>query len=150
MSSTRSSSPRAERDRLPGVSARTGARHLWRRMILGAAGLLGAAGVALGAASAHVGGGDFARLAALFLLIHAAALPGVLAVPVGRSSSRNVAASLIAIGVALFSGDLAVLGFTGHTPLAGLAPTGGIMLIVGWLALTGAALMDGWVEQKTE
>lgn len=132
------------------MSGATERRHLWARMILGSAGLLGAAGVGLGAASAHIGGGDFARLAALFLVIHAAALPGILAVPVGRTTVRNVSASLIALGVALFAGDLAVLGFTGHTPVAGLAPTGGLMLIAGWLALGAAALSRDPTRPATE
>lgn len=116
------------------------AHHLWSRLILAAAGLLGAAGIALGAASAHLGGGDFVRLASFFLVMHAGAIPGIVATTVGRAGWRLTAASLLALGVALFSGDLAVLGFSGHTPVAGMAPTGGLLLIGGWLLLAGTAL----------
>lgn len=115
-------------------------RNFWVRGLLAAAGLLGAAGVALGAASAHLGGGDFARLASFFLLLHAAAIPGILAIPAGRQGARGIVASLMALGAALFSGDLGVLAFTGRTPMAGLAPAGGLLLIAAWLGLCGLAI----------
>ena len=46
---------------------------------------------------------------------------------------------MMAIGAACFSGDLAYLGFVGHTPLSGLAPFGGLLLIAAWLVLVGTA-----------
>lgn len=107
----------------------------WTSGLLAAAGILGAVGVGLGAASAHLGGGDLARLASMFLLLHAAAIPGLLAVSAGSRPMRHVAASLLALGAALFSGDVAVLGFTGRTLLSGLAPVGGLMLMAGWLTM---------------
>lgn len=113
---------------------------LWGRALLGAAGLLGASGVALGAASAHLGGGDLARLGSSFLLFHAAALPGLLALP-GVSPGRvRLAATFLAIGAALFSIDVAVLGFTGRTPIAGMAPLGGLLLIGGWILVASCAV----------
>ncbi len=115
---------------------------LWKRSIIGIAGLLGAAGVALGAASAHLGGGDFARLASFFLLLHAAAIPGILAVQITSMLGRLIASSLLAAGSALFSGDLAALAFTGRTPVSGMAPLGGLLLIAGWLALASFAAMS--------
>lgn len=116
-------------------------RGRWGRGVLAAAGGLGAAGVALGAASAHFGGGDFAKLASFFLLIHAAAIPGLLAVRTGPERAWLVVASLMASGAALFSGDLAFLAFTGRTPVAGVAPLGGLMLLAAWLGVCGVALL---------
>ncbi|MDX7949844.1 DUF423 domain-containing protein [Lichenihabitans sp. Uapishka_5] len=117
------------------------ARSRWDGALVGVAGLMGATGVALGAASAHLGGGDFARLAAVFLLIHAAAVPGILAVPLGSLKLRRTAAALLCLGAVLFCGDLAMLGFTGHTPISGMAPAGGFLLIAGWLAVALAAVL---------
>ena len=118
-------------------------RDRWGRGLLAAAGLLGAAGVGVGAASAHLGGGDLARLASIFLLLHGAAIPGILAVPSLRHTYRLGIGSVMALGAALFSGDLSVLAFTGHTPVSGMAPAGGLMLIAAWLALFGLALFGG-------
>lgn len=105
----------------------------WCCALLTVAGVLGAAGVALGAASAHLGGGDLARLGAFFLLIHAAAIPAILAAPGVSPRLRRVAGTLLGVGAASFSGDLAYLAFRGVTPIAGLAPLGGLLLIAGWL-----------------
>jgi uncharacterized membrane protein YgdD (TMEM256/DUF423 family) len=108
-------------------------------MLLAAAGLLGAAGVALGAASAHLGGGDLSRLGSAFLLFHAAAVPGLLALPWPARRLVRLATTCLALGAALFSGDVALLGFTGRTPVAGLAPAGGILLMIGWLLVAVSA-----------
>ena len=108
---------------------------------MAASGLLGAAGVVLGAASAHLGGGDLARLAAIFLLLHAVAIPACLAVPFSSARLRRAAATLMGVGAACFSGDLAVLAFTGVTPLSGLAPAGGLLLIAGWLIFAASGIL---------
>ena len=60
-----------------------------QRFLAVLAALMGACGVALAAAAAHVDGGEFARTASLFLILHAAALIAVSAhragsVAVGR------------------------------------------------------------------
>ena len=112
----------------------------WSCGLLVAAGVLGAAGVALGAASAHLGGGDLARLAAVFLLLHAAAVPGFLGAPGIGPRMGRAAATLVCFGAACFSGDVAVLAFTGATPLSGLAPIGGLMLIAGWLVFAAGGV----------
>ncbi|MCW6510805.1 DUF423 domain-containing protein [Lichenifustis flavocetrariae] len=117
-------------------------------MLLAASGVLGASGVALGAASAHLGGGDFGRLASEFLLFHAAAIPGILAICVPSGWVGQLAASMMVIGAVCFSGDLAYLGFVGRSPVSGLAPFGGLTLIAAWLVIVAAAV--GVFRQKVE
>ena len=115
----------------------------WPRATLAWGGLLGAAGVGVGAAGAHAGGGDLTRIASTFLLIHAAVLVAGsaigLAVP-GASRLLPLALALIALGAPLFGGELALAGLRDWRPLPWAAPAGGLCLIAGWLVLAGAAL----------
>ena len=110
----------------------------WSAALLSLSGLMGASGVALSAYAAHADGGANLTTAATFLLIHAAAVAGICA---GAPTRRGLlqAATLLVIGVALFSGDITLRTLTGSTPMRMAAPTGGVMLIVGWLWLAAAA-----------
>jgi uncharacterized membrane protein YgdD (TMEM256/DUF423 family) len=113
---------------------------LWIMGLGAIAGLFGAAGVALAAAGAHLAGGAVVTTAADFLLFHAGALVA-LSLAAGllpRSGLLCVAASAIALGTTLFSGDLAIRGLAGATPVRLAAPTGGMLLIAGWLVATAA------------
>jgi len=112
----------------------------WSAALLSAAGLLGAAGVALSAYAAHADGGANLVTAATFLLIHAAAVAGLSA---GGTTRRGLlqAATLLVLGVVLFSGDITLRSLTGASPMRMAAPTGGVMLIVGWLWVAVAALL---------
>jgi uncharacterized membrane protein YgdD (TMEM256/DUF423 family) len=103
----------------------------WSSALLFLAGLAGAAGVALSAYAAHADGGANLTTAATFLLIHAAAVAGLCA---GGTTRRGLlqAASLLVIGITLRT-------LTGASPMRMAAPTGGVMLIVGWLWLAFAA-----------
>ena len=82
------------------------------------AALMGASGVALAALAAHADGGDFGKLAAQFLILHAAALIGISAH--GARALDDARAVLwlgfaLALGAILFSADLASLAFLhGH------------------------------------
>lgn len=107
------------------------------------AGLMGAAGVVLAAAAAHMG--DAARLgpASNMLLFHA---PAVIAAALltghgiaQRHLGLTATFSLIA-GSVLFSGDLAMRHYTGGALFPMAAPTGGTLLILGWLVLAIAAV----------
>lgn len=121
-------------------------RPRWPLAFAALAGLMGAAGVGVGAAAAHGGGNDLARTAADFLLFHAAAVLGgsALALAVGRSSALLVAAlGLLVVGGILFGGELAVAGLADWRPVPLAAPTGGLCLIAGWLGLAAAALAAG-------
>jgi uncharacterized membrane protein YgdD (TMEM256/DUF423 family) len=107
------------------------------------AGLMGASGIVLAAAGAHAAPSAGLDGAAHMLLFHAAALLGGAALAQQGLLWRPVMlAVLIAwvVGAALFSGDIAMRAFVGHRLFAYAAPTGGVILIVAWLALAAAAV----------
>jgi uncharacterized membrane protein YgdD (TMEM256/DUF423 family) len=107
------------------------------------AGLMGASGVILAAASVHVAPNAGLDSAAYMLLFHAAAVLGGAALTQQSLLWRPLAlAALIAwiIGTALFSGDIALRALVGHRLFAMAAPAGGIILIAAWLALAAAAI----------
>ena len=99
------------------------------RLLVVAAGLYGAAGVAVSAVAAHAGGDETLRTAGLFLILHGAALAGAAAL------GAALAGGLMAAGTLLFCGDLVVRAWLGQRLLPMAAPTGGSLLILGWLAL---------------
>ena len=106
------------------------------------AGLMGAAGVALAAASAHQP--DASRLAAAssMLLFHASAALGTTLLTVHglveRHFGRAATWGFIA-GSSLFAGDLVLRQYAGRSLFPMAAPTGGTLLILSWLALALAA-----------
>lgn len=101
------------------------------------AGLVGTAGVALSAAASH-GGGPFTATAASFMLMHA---PVLLAIGLLTANRTLHVASLILIaGLVLFCGDLLMRDFAGVRLFPFAAPTGGTLLMTGWLAIALAAL----------
>ena len=114
---------------------------LWSLALVAIAGLLGAAGVGAAAGAAHGVAGDFLQTAANFLLFHAS-IVAALAIG-GRVPRRGflIAASVLALGVAIFSGDLAMRATTSAKLFDYAAPLGGTLMIAGWLVLTIAALI---------
>lgn len=113
------------------------------RILLFLAGLAGAAGVALAAAAAHLGGAGL-ETAATFLILHAAALVGVTALASGAPGTPAARVALIGgfvlfTGLVLFSGDLAARAFLDDRLFPMAAPTGGTLLIAGWLGLAISA-----------
>lgn len=114
-----------------------------RNWAIVAAGLMGAAGVALAAASAH--GSEAARLgpASSMLLFHA---PVILAI--ATLTERGVIHTLgslatagLFLGTLLFSGDLTLRALAGHGLFPMAAPIGGTLMIASWLALAVAGLL---------
>ncbi len=107
------------------------------------AALMGAGGIALAAAAAHAAPGSGLDGAAYMLLFHAAAVLGGAALMqqglLWRPLTLLVLAAWIA-GCALFAGDIAMRAFAGHRLFPMAAPSGGIILIVAWLALAAAAI----------
>jgi uncharacterized membrane protein YgdD (TMEM256/DUF423 family) len=106
------------------------------------AGLMGASGVVLLAASAHATPGAGLDSAGHMLLFHAvAALGGSAALPRGRvfRPLGTVALAGLVAGALLFSGDLALRAFAGHRLFPMAAPTGGVILIGSWVLLSVAA-----------
>ena len=113
------------------------------RILVVLAGLMGAAGVALAAASAHQP--DATRLAAAssMLLFHATAvLASVLLAErrVIRMTLGLAAAFGFVLAAALFAGDLTLRQYAGHSLFPMAAPTGGTLLIVSWLVLAMSAV----------
>ncbi len=95
-------------------------------------GLFGLAGVALAAAAAH---GTDARLlggASAMCLAHAPALIG-LALACDRLRLARLAGTALALGTAVFAGDLVLRHFSGHGLFPMSAPTGGVLMMAGWL-----------------
>ncbi len=103
---------------------------------------MGATGIILAAAGAHAAPGAGLDSAAYMLLFHAAALlAGVALARQGLLWRPAALAALVAwvLGAALFSGDIALRAFLGHRLFPMAAPSGGIILIAGWLLLVAAA-----------
>jgi uncharacterized membrane protein YgdD (TMEM256/DUF423 family) len=112
-------------------------------ILIALAGLMGAGGIVLAAAGAHVAPGSGLDSAAYMLLFHAAAvLGGATLMQQGVLARPWMVVVLAAwvLGATLFSGDIALRAFTGHRLFAMAAPSGGIILIAAWLGLAGAAI----------
>lgn len=107
------------------------------RVVVLLAGLIGAAGVAMAAAATHMGGALLGPASAM-CLAHA---PALLALHAGRGSIRTAtaAAFLMGFGAALFAGDLAAKQFLGFGLFPMAAPTGGMLMIAGWLVAGAGA-----------
>jgi len=99
--------------------------------------LCGAAGVAFSAVASHSGGGTIAT-GASFLLMHA---PAFLAIGLlGGSKPLRLAAWALFAGLALFAGDLIVRHYGAARLFPMAAPTGGTLMILGWLAIAATSL----------
>ena len=113
-----------------------------QRILIILAGVMGADGIILAAASAHQA--DAARLgsASSMLLFHACAVIGTVALierGVIHLRIGIAAATGFFIAAALFAGDLTMRQYAGHSLFPMAAPTGGTLLIVSWLLLAVAA-----------
>ncbi len=113
------------------------------RPLIALAGLMGATGVALAAASAH--GTDASRLAtaSTMLLFHATAIlatTALLAHGLLRRGIGLVAAFGFVLGAGLFATDLTLRHYAGHTLFPYAAPTGGTVMILSWLAVSLAVV----------
>lgn len=111
-------------------------------------GLNGCVAVAAGAYAAHgvadARAADWIRTGSAYQLWHALALLGVL-LWMGRRPGwpdRLIATAggCFALGSLLFSGALYIRATLGPGPLAALAPAGGTLLMVGWLAVAASAV----------
>ncbi len=121
------------------------------RILIVLAGVMGADGVMLAAASAHLP--DAARLASAssMLLFHAAAILGTVALAergVIHLGIGILAAAGFFVATALFAGDLTLRHFVGHGLFPMAAPTGGGLLVASWLALAVAAAWPKRIEKS--
>ncbi len=115
------------------------------------AAFFGLTGVMAGAFGAHALRGRLAQealavfeTAARYQLLHAVALLAVAAL-VGQAPHRwlRLAARSLTLGVIVFSGSLYALALTGQRWWGAVTPAGGLLLMLGWLALLVAALRPG-------
>ena len=117
------------------------------RLWLAIAGLGGAASVVAGALAAHLTAepkaAELLRTAALYGMVHSAALIALIGLAQGREPRRGaavIAGWSFASGIVLFGGSLFALAAGAPRWLGWLTPLGGTALIVGWLALAVLAL----------
>ena len=107
------------------------------------ASLSGLLGVGLSAAAAHITGGNLAT-AAQFLLFHAPALLALVALATAGAlhpTLAQMAGYVLVLGLVLFCGDLSRRAFSGVALFPRAAPTGGILLMLGWLMVGISALL---------
>lgn len=105
-----------------------------RRALAGFGALACGVSVGLGAYASHGLEGDAARsagLAALFAFGHGLAL--LLLAPAATTRPRMAGLSSLALGLLLFSGSLLAAVFLSAPTV--LAPTGGLLLMLGWLVI---------------
>jgi len=112
------------------------------RILVILAAIMGADGVVLAAASAHLA--DAARLGAAssMLLFHATAVLGALVLSDRGTVNARIgllAAFGFVTGAGLFAGDLTLRQYAGHSLFPLAPPTGGTLLILSWLLLAIAA-----------
>jgi uncharacterized membrane protein YgdD (TMEM256/DUF423 family) len=113
------------------------------RLFLFLAGLMGASGVGLAAAAAHGTSAAGLDSAAWLLLFHATAVLGAGALASQHLLWRPLALAAMTCfvaGAALFAGDITMRTFAGQRLFPMAAPTGGTLLLIGWLVLAAAAL----------
>jgi uncharacterized membrane protein YgdD (TMEM256/DUF423 family) len=112
------------------------------RILIVLAGIMGADGVVLAAASAHQADASRLASASSMLLFHGSAV--LAAVALAERGIIHVRIGIAAgfgfvIAAALFAGDLTLRQYAGHSLFPMAAPTGGTLLIVSWLVLALAA-----------
>ncbi|SHJ23742.1 Uncharacterized membrane protein YgdD, TMEM256/DUF423 family [Aureimonas altamirensis DSM 21988] len=105
------------------------------------AGLFGAAGTAGAAYAAHATASPLAAVAAAIAFVHAPALLALALAPPSMIAARAIPGAMLIAGVLLFSGDLATRIATGGRLFANAAPSGGMMLMAGWLAIAACAVI---------
>jgi uncharacterized membrane protein YgdD (TMEM256/DUF423 family) len=111
-------------------------------VLLVIAGLMGAGGVILSALGAHAAQG--LDPAALMLLVHApAVIAAVAAIHVGllHRVIGLAGAVLVALGAVLFAGDIALRVLAQAKLFAMAAPSGGFMMIGGWVVIAVSAVL---------
>ncbi|WP_454286266.1 DUF423 domain-containing protein [Rhizobium arsenicireducens] len=109
-----------------------------RPAILLLTGVIGAAGVAMAAAATHMGGALLGPASAM-CLAHAPALLALYACG-DKIRTSSLSALAMVIGVLLFAGDLAAKQFLGSGLFPMAAPSGGMLMMAGWLLAGAGAL----------
>ena len=118
------------------------------RILIVLAGVMGADGVILAAASAHQPDASRLASASSMLLFHATAILGIVALAeraIVHARIGIASAFGFVIASALFAGDLTLRQYAGHSLFPWAAPTGGTLLILSWLAV---AVSAAWPRQN--
>jgi uncharacterized membrane protein YgdD (TMEM256/DUF423 family) len=113
------------------------------RVLIILAAISGVLGVGLSAAAAHVTGGSLTT-AAQFLLFHAPAILALVALTISgalNASLARLAGFVLILGLVLFCGDLSRRALSGVALAPMAAPTGGILLMIGWVLIGAASLL---------
>jgi uncharacterized membrane protein YgdD (TMEM256/DUF423 family) len=107
-------------------------------LILFVSGLMGLSGVALAAAASHGGDTHFLGSASTMCLAHA---PVLLALYIGYGSFRTatLAGLVLGLGTIIFAGDLVSRHFLGDRLFPFAAPTGGMLMMLGWICVAVGA-----------
>ncbi|MBP1861229.1 DUF423 domain-containing protein [Rhizobium herbae] len=109
-----------------------------RPVILFIAGLMGLFGVISAAAASHGADPRLLGGASAMCLAHAPALIALYAAwPMMRTA--GIAALLLSAGTALFAADLTARHFLGHGLFPMSAPTGGVIMMAGWVTVAAGA-----------
>jgi len=112
------------------------------RILIVLAGIMGADGIVLAAASAHQPDASRLASASSMLLFHATAVLGIVVLAeraIVHARIGIASAFGFVIASALFAGDLSLRQYAGHSLFPMAAPTGGTLLILSWLAVAVAA-----------
>ena len=114
-------------------------------------GLNGLLAVAAGAYGWHrLGGDEMFSMGSRYHMYHALALLAVgwlASIRPGRGAwPVHIAGAAFTLGILLFSGTLYAFALTGSVPLAGAAPIGGALFMLGWLVI-GAIGLAAWMRR---
>lgn len=116
-----------------------------RRVLVVAAGLLGAVGVATAAMASH---GEGVRNLAAISAMALAHAPVLLALGLaGRSKPLSVAGLVVAAGCAIFVADLAMRHWLNLPLFPGAAPIGGGSMILGWLGVAASGMFRNLLKE---
>ena len=113
-----------------------------QRIILAIAALWGMAGVIMLAAGSHPPQTGLLAHGGEVLLFHAVAVIGVLGTTLITGWRRALPMALMLTGSGLFAFEILLHVTTGILALGILAPIGGCIAILGWLALVIAPLLE--------
>lgn len=105
------------------------------RTILVCGGVAGALGVGVSAVAAHRGGTNLGT-AASFLATHA---PALIAISFLTQPLAKIGGFILIAGLLLFCGDLGSRDLLGGGLFPYCAPTGGLLMIGGWLVVAASA-----------
>lgn len=116
-----------------------------QRIILSIAAFWGMMGVIMLAAGSHAPNMGILASGGMMLLFHAVAVIGLVKTPLLSGWRRALPVALMLLGSGLFGLEVGLHATLGLTPFVMLAPIGGTITILGWLAL----VVTPQLERKT-